>query len=126
LIEIKDGLHAAAAKCTVVAGWGRLHAFLGPPLTQSRMVQAKSRRSPCGTRDFAVSGTQRLTTSVTQPFAISRIRKGRSTRGAMIAAMMFRTAAIIKTAVQLPVADINTLPSGTKSAAVPLAVYNMP
>jgi len=61
-----------------------------------------------------------------QPFAISRMRKGLSTSGAMIAAMMLRTAAIIKTAVQLPVAVINTLPSGTRSAAVPLAVYNMP
>jgi hypothetical protein len=61
-----------------------------------------------------------------QPFAICRNRKGLSTVGAIIAAMMFRTAAITKTAVQLPVADINTLPSGTSSAAVPLAVYNKP
>jgi hypothetical protein len=61
-----------------------------------------------------------------QPFAICRKRKGLSTVGAIIAAMMFRTAAITKTAVQLPVADINTLPSGTSSAAVPLAVYNKP
>ena len=61
-----------------------------------------------------------------QPFAISRMRNGLRTVIAMIAAMMLRTAAIIKTAVQLPVAVINTFPSGTRSAAVPLAVYNMP
>ena len=61
-----------------------------------------------------------------QPFAISRRRNGLSTAGAIMAAMMFRAAAIINTAVQLPVALINTLPSGTRSDAVPLAVYNRP
>src|SRR5262249_43775382 len=48
--------HAAAAKRTVVAGWGRLHDFVRTPFSsQSRRVQAKS-RCPHGARDFAVSG----------------------------------------------------------------------
>ena len=51
------------------------------------------------------------------------MRNGLRTVIAMIAAMMFKTAAIIKTAVQFPVADISTFPSGTRSAAVPLAVF---
>src|SRR5262249_32497899 len=79
----------------------------------------------------AVTKRQRLarwrrTRGSCQPLAISRRRIGLSTRGAMIAATMFKTAAMMNTAVQLPVALINTLPSGTRSDAVPLAVYNRP
>src|SRR5262249_16598276 len=58
--------------------------------------------------------------------AIARCRTGRSPHSAMNAARMLRIAAITKTAVQLPVQLVSTLPSGTSSAAVPFAVYNRP
>jgi hypothetical protein len=41
----------------------------------------------------------------------------------MTAATMLRIAAITKTAVQLAVQVVSTLPNGTSNAAVPFAVY---
>lgn len=54
------------------------------------------------------------------------MRNGFSTASAMTAATAFMIAPITNTACQLPVAAISTLPSGTSSEAVPLAVYSNP
>jgi len=70
------------------------------------------------------SGADRLPWGYLQAIACCRI--GRNTTTAMNAAIMLRIAAITKTAVQLPVQVVSTLPSGTSSAAVPFAVYNKP
>src|SRR5690242_6489869 len=90
----------------------------------SRAGQASAPIS--GADAFCFGWASYSTFAVGQLFAISFKRNGLSTVGAMIAATMFRAAAIMNTAVQLPVALINTLPSGTRSDAVPLAVYNRP
>ncbi len=71
----------------------------------------------CGTgrkRDYSAASAVRLRRSAA--------RSGRSTASAMTAAMAFMTAATRNTACQSPVATISTLPSGTSSEAVPLAV----
>jgi|SRR6516225_380078 len=113
-------------ECPLLAESRRLAAAVFPVLTTPVVVRVPAAWSEG--RDAVprrVSGGDNRSGDY-QPFAICRNRKGLSTVGAITAAMMFRTAAITKTAVQLPVADINTLPSGTSSAAVPLAVYNKP
>jgi hypothetical protein len=58
-----------------------------------------------------------------QAYVAAWRRIGRNTASAMTAATMLRIAAITKTAVQLPVQLVSTLPNGTSNAAVPFAVY---
>jgi len=59
-------------------------------------------------------------------YVVAWRRIGRNTASAINAATMLRIAAITKTAVQLPVQVVSTLPNGTNKAAVPFAVYSMP
>src|ERR1051326_8129402 len=90
----------------------RAHSKVSPP-------SPRTPKGPCP-RAGPLSG------KIAQLSFIADLRSGRSTSGAITAATTFIIAATTKTAFQFPVTEVSTLASGTRSDAVPFAVYSMP
>src|SRR5438552_14055586 len=82
--------------------------------------------SGCGPPGQCAGLTARSAETALLASAIWWRRIGFSTNHASSAAAAFITLATMKTACQLAVIAVNTLDSGTRSDAVPFAVYSMP